>query len=42
MATMFSAGFVRGLVYGSVALTVLGVLTLLVLLVRDYRAGRLW
>lgn len=42
MSIIFSAGFVRALVYGSVALTTLGVLALLVLLVRDLRAGRLW
>ena len=42
MTGMFSQSFVSGMVHGSVVLTAVGVLTLLVLLARDYRAGRLW
>ena len=38
----FPEGFVSGLIHGSIGLTVLGAVTMLVLLVADLRSGRLW
>ena len=40
--TYFPETVVAALVYGSLALTTAGVLTLLALLWRDMRDGRLW
>lgn len=42
MDISFPQGFVAALVYGAVAFTALGALTMLALLIRDYREGRLW
>ena len=38
----FPQGLVSALVYGALTLTALGVIMLLSLLVRDFKAGRLW
>lgn len=40
--TPFSETFVRVLIHGAVALTAMGAATMLGLLIRDYRNGRLW
>lgn len=39
---MFSAGFLNFLVYLGLIWTALGALTLIVLLVRDWKRGELW
>lgn len=39
---MFSETFLAALVYGAVSLTALGAAAMLLLLIKDYRAGRLW
>lgn len=40
--TSFPLGFVSALVFGALALTACGLIMLLVLLWRDFRAGKLW
>ena len=39
---LFPEGFLQVLVYGSLCLISIGVLTLLTLLVKDARKGKLW
>ena len=40
--TLFPKAFVEGIVYLAIFLTAAGVSVLLALLIRDFKAGRLW